>query len=249
MSKTRHPDEPAVRGYAVTHPAGGATFPETNGWDRLIYTASGTLTVRAQDHAWTVPPRRAVWVPQGLDLTICNRYPVAVRTLYFAASLRAAPPDMTTVVVSGFSRHLLLHVVRVCPLHRTDSGQRALLTVLLDQLRELPRTSLRIPLSGESITRHAAEMLRDDPSISVAAVARAIGTSRRTLERRFVTEFDMTLGSWRRRARILDALEPLAAGASVTEASILAGYSTPSAFVTAFTAELGQPPLSFIRKA
>lgn len=249
MSKTRHPDEPVVRGYAVTHPAGGATFPEANGWDRLIYTASGTLTVHARDRVWMVPPHRALWIPEGLDLTICNRYPVAVRTLYFAASLRAAPTEMTTVVVSGFSCHLLLHVVRVCPLDRAVSGQQALLTVLLEQLRGLPRTSLQLPLPREAITRRAAEMMREHANTSTPAVARAVGTSHRTLERRFMADVGMTLGSWRRRARILDALEPLAAGASVSQASYQAGYSTPSAFVTAFTRELGQSPLTFTRKA
>ena len=229
------------------HPAGGASFPDTTGWDRLIYTASGTLTVLAHDRAWTVPPHRALWLPEGIAPEVHNRYPVAVRTLYFAEYLSAAPPDITTVVVQGFPRHLLRHVVKVCPLHRDDPGQQALLTVLLDQLNGLPRTSLQLPLPREALTQRAADLMRDRIDIATAAVAHAVGTSQRSLERRFVAETGMSLGAWRSRARILDSLGPLADGASVTHASVLAGYSTPSAFVTAFTRELGQPPLTYMR--
>ncbi|MGA9870777.1 MAG: AraC family transcriptional regulator [Rhodococcus sp. (in: high G+C Gram-positive bacteria)] len=221
MSKTRHPDEPAVRGYAVTHPAGDATLLASSGWDRLVYTASGALSVRTDRQAWTVPPHRALWMPDGLATVVRNRYPVAVRVLYFAADLHAAPSEPTTVVVSGFPRHLLSHVVRVCPLDVTDPGRQALLTVLLEQLRGLPNLPLALPLPRGLESRRAGELIlagADPPT-----AARGVGVGLRTLERRFVTETGLSLGAWRRRARILGSVESLAAGASVTDAGARAG--------------------------
>lgn len=214
----------------------------------MIYTDSGTLTVHTDEHTWTVPPRRALWMPDGLGATVHNRYPVAVRTLYFAVALGAMNSGARSIVLAGFARHLLLYVVRVCPLDVTDQGQRALLTVLIDQLRNLPDTPLGLPSPRDPTTRTAAELIRASPATAASAAARAVGMSHRTLQRRFVAETGMTLAAWHRRARILDSLEPLAAGASVTHASAHAGYSTPSAFVAAFTRELGQTPLGFMRR-
>jgi AraC-like DNA-binding protein len=44
----------------------------------------------------------------------------------------------------------------------------------------------------------------------------AAGARRRTLERRFAAETGMTLGAWRREARLLHALRLLAVGEPVT---------------------------------
>lgn len=247
MSRTRHDAEPLVRGYAVTHPPGRTALADQAGWDHLIYTAAGTLTVRAGDHLWTVPPHRALWLPDGAAAEAGNRYRAAVRTLYFAAHLRAAPDTASVVTLWGFPRELLLYVVRVCPLTDADDSRRALLTVLLDQLRDLPAARLALPVPREPATRRAAEMLRADPDAELTEIARAVGMSRRTLERRFTAETGIALGAWRRRARLLGALEPLAAGVPVARVGVESGYSTASAFVTAFTGEFGESPRNFLR--
>ncbi|UGT62977.1 helix-turn-helix domain-containing protein [Nocardia asteroides] len=247
MSEKRHADEPLLRGYAVTHPAGRTALPVHPGWDRLVYTAAGTLSVRAGARLWTVPPHRALWLPDGVAAGMHNRYPAAVRVLYFAVRLGAARTEPGVLALTGFPRELLLHVVRVCPLDDADRGRAALLTVLLDQLRALPAADLDLAVPHDPDTGRAADLLRAEPGIAVGAVARTVGLSVRTLERRFRAETGMTLGAWRRRARILDTLEPLAAGVSVTRAGADAGYSTPSAFVAAFTRELGAPPRGFLR--
>ncbi|MFC3962712.1 helix-turn-helix domain-containing protein [Nocardia jiangsuensis] len=247
MSEKRHPDEPLLRGYAVTHPSGRTALPVHPGWDRLVYTAAGTLSVRAGARLWTVPPHRALWLPDGVPAAMRNRYPAAVRVLYFAVRLGAAGAEPGIVMLTGFPRELLLHVVRVCPLDDADRSRAAVLTVLLDQLRELPAADLALAVPRDPDTARAADLLRTEPWLATGAVAGAVGLSVRTLERRFRAETGMTLGAWRRRARILDTLEPLAAGVSVTRAAADAGYSTPSAFVAAFTRELGTPPGGFLR--
>src|SRR5690348_5345757 len=72
ISRMRHrrsaapPGEPPVRGYAVTHPHGPVVLPTADGWDQLIYAASGVMTVHTGDGVWVVPPDRAVWVPSGV---------------------------------------------------------------------------------------------------------------------------------------------------------------------------------------
>ena len=52
----------------------------------------------------------------------------------------------------------------------------------------------------------------------------------------------MTLGRWRRRLRLVEALRLLAAGEPVTRVALDVGYATPSAFIEAFRRELGRTP-------
>lgn len=248
MSKTRHDGEPLVRGYAVTHPPGAAALPVAAGWDQLVYTASGTMTVSTAAGSWTVPPARALWIPAGEQVRIVNRFRVAVRTLYFATRLNALPPVTRTVTVTGLVRELLLHAVTHSSLDLDDSVDSALLTLLVDQLHQLPDERLWLPSPAASpVALTAAELIREDPARDIDSLARAVGVSQRTLERAFRAAAGVTLGAWRRHARILASLHYLAAGASVTETANVIGYSTPSAFVAAFRNQLGSPPSIYMR--
>jgi AraC-like DNA-binding protein len=142
---------------------------------------------------------------------------------------------------------LLLHAVRSCPLDLELPAHSALLTLLIDQLRVLPDAPLQLPRPRDERASEAASALVDDPTLALAAVAKRVGASRRTLERVFTVETGMTFGAWRRRARMLRAVELLAAGTTVTTTATTLGYSTPSSFVASFKQELGHPPGRLLR--
>ncbi|MDF7777803.1 helix-turn-helix transcriptional regulator, partial [Sphingomonas sp. AOB5] len=88
--------------------------------------------------------------------------------------------------------------------------------------------------------REAAERAIGDASVS--DIAAGAGMSLRVLERRFLAETGLSLGRWRRQARLLAAMERLAAGDPVKRVAAGAGYATPSAFVAAFRATFGETP-------
>ena len=52
----------------------------------------------------------------------------------------------------------------------------------------------------------------------------------------------MTLGRWRQRSRLVEALRRLAAGQAVTRVALDVGYCSPSAFIVAFRREMGTTP-------
>jgi AraC-like DNA-binding protein len=246
MSRSRQDDEPDVRGYSVTHPPGRAVLPIEAGWDQLLYAASGTMTIATPSGSWVIPPSRALWIPDSAPATIVNRFPVAVRSLYFASSLRALPAVNRAIAVHGLVRELLLHAVRSSPLRLDHRVHSALITVLVDQLHGLPEAPLWLPWPSDQRAVDAAELIANDPTRDLRLVAGRVGAGRRTLERAFVADTGMTLGGWRRRARILRSLDSLSAGISVTETAISAGYTTPSSYVAAFRQELGQTPRQFV---
>lgn len=245
MSNTRHrDDEPLVRGYAVTHPPGTAQVRIQDGWDQLLYTARGVLTIRSSRGVWTIPPDRAVRVPAGERIVLVNRRPVAVRAVYLR-SLTSSPAT-GVLGVPDFGRALLLHVVRACPLYADRPVHRALRTVLLDELDRWSAAPLGLPLPQDPRGRAFAEAAHFSPRRS-AVIAREIGTSVRTLERIFQGELGLGLGAWRRRATILASLDTLLATGSVTDAAMAAGYSTSSAYITAFRRELDGTPGAYLR--
>lgn len=250
MSKIRQPTdaEPAVRGYAVTHPPGRARLPSGSGWDQLLYAEAGTLTVATARGSWTVPPYRALWLPDGDPAIATNRFPVKVRSLYLASALRALPGPARTMRLSDLVRELVLHAVRNCPLDTDDRLDAALLTVLLDQLPRLLEAPLWLPEPESAQARSAADLIRRDWTTPLPEVARAVGTSRRSLERAFAASTGLPLGAWRRRARILGSLDYLGSGLSVGRTAVLVGYSSPSAFVTAFANELGATPRRYLHR-
>ncbi len=236
-----------MRGYAVTHPAGQAVLPVEPGWDQLLYAESGAMTVSVKAGSWVVPVHRALWIPDGAPASVANRSRVAVRTLYFDAGLRVLPFGVRAVTVPALARALLLHTVRSCPLLLDDKVHAALLTVLTDQLRTLPEASLRLPWPLDPRAAEAATAIAADPYLTLDEAAHRVGAGRRTLERAFAAETGLSLGAWRRRACVLNSLDALAAGASVTETASAAGYSTPSAYVAAFKQELGETPRRYLR--
>jgi AraC-like DNA-binding protein len=247
MSKRRQGDEHLlVRSYAVTHPPNlhltPRSYPE---WDQLAYASRGVMTVETAQGAWVVPPHRAVWIPAGVRYGVRMSGRVTVRTLFFRPRMRGPlPASCTAVEVSPLVRELVLHASRQNTLRRDDPGARRLARLLLDQLATLPVEPLQLPTPGDPRARRAAEALRAEPGgrRALARVSRAAGASQRTLERLFLEETGMTLGRWRRRLRLVEALRLLAAGEPVTRVALDVGYATPSAFIEAFRRELGRTP-------
>jgi AraC-like DNA-binding protein len=236
--------EPDVRCYAVSHAGGALHLPQDPAWDQLVFAVRGVLTVHTADGSWVVPPHRAAWIPGAVTHRLVLSGPTTLRTLYLARRLDFLPPQCRVVDVSPLLRELILHAVRLAPLWLADPVHARLLAVLHDQVDLRSEAALRLPAPRDRRARAVTTALQQDPgdTRSVTALAREAGASRRSVERAFLTETGMTIGQWRRRLRMLEALRLLAAGVPVTVVAGRVGYATPSAFGAAFRAELGGTP-------
>ena len=94
--------EPAVRGYAVTHPAGRVVLPAASGWNQLLFASAGVMTVETAAGRWVVPPApgavdaRGRPAPHrdaraGLDPHPLPRLPAARAARRLAGGQRHAP--------------------------------------------------------------------------------------------------------------------------------------------------------------
>ena len=242
----RRPDGSVlVRTYPLTLDRDHVEPPHKHDWDQLTYAASGVLHVDTASARWLVPPHRAVWVPAGVTHAERMYGPVSVRTLYLAEGLAdALPRDCQTVNVSSLLRELILHVTRQGALDRRTPTHARLIGVLLDQLATVSRVSLQLPMPRDPRALRLASRLGASPADAtpLAKLSRHAGASRRTLERIFLKETNMSAGEWRRRMRLLHAVRLLAEGAPVTAVALDAGYSSVSAFVAVFKKTFGTTP-------
>ena len=238
--------------------------PHHHSVSQLIYAATGVITVETAQGIWVVPHTRAVWVPACTGHSIKVSGNVQLRTLQFGPDIRPIDTKKCSVVqVSPLLRAGIIRAMDFPGDYGADSPEGRLASVILDEIRSAVGASiapLHLPMPTDARARRVAVEFCADPSNRQAckAWAHAVGASERTLERRFHTETGMSFGKWqqhgtgarqvalfsvrRRQARLLKALEILAAGQSVTVAAYDVGFKSPSAFIVMFRSAMGDTP-------
>ena len=223
---------------------------------QLVYAAKGTMQVTTPKGRWLVPPDRAVWVPARLEHAIDVLADIEMRTLYFEMAwlkrdARSAGFDAEFVVrVSP-----LLHQAILALFDDRQNRERTdlLVTLAMMELHEAEDSTTFIPLPREPRCRRAADIVLDNPTAchEIETLARAVGTSVRTLSRLFSSETQLSFKSWCQRARIAAAIEKLSTDADVSIKQLAAdlGYASVPAFSHAFRQVTGRTPTAFAANA
>jgi len=215
---------------------------------QLIHASSGVMTVETADGLWVVPPARAVWVPAFVTHSIAMSGHVQLRTIYLAPEV--APIEGTSCCVVQVSPLLRAAILRAVAFEQpySESGPEArIAAVIRDEIRAATTAPLHLPMPSDPRARRVAQAFRGDPSDRRPrnAWAREAGASERTLERLFHAQVGMSFGKWQQQARLLRALEVLAARDGVTAAALEVGFETPSAFIAMFRRAMGTTPARY----
>jgi AraC-like DNA-binding protein len=217
---------------------------------QLIHASSGVMTVETDDGLWVVPPARAVWVPAFVTHSIAMSGYVKLRTIYLAPE--SAPIEGTrccVVQVSPLLRAAILRAVEFEQPYPANGPETRIAAVICDEIRAAKTAPLHLPMPSDPRARRVAQAFRADPSDRRprSAWAREAGASERTLERLFHAQLGTSFGRWQQQARLLRALEVLAAGESVTAAALEVGFETPSAFIAMFRRAMGTTPARYFQ--
>jgi AraC-like DNA-binding protein len=246
MSISRHRTL-QVRSYSITHPPGRVSLPTEAGWDQLVFAHAGLFTAHTPSRTWAIPAHRALCVPDGTRVRIETTRRAAIRCLYLAVDLHCLDTETHVVSLDRLLRELVEFAVARAPMALDDPADAALIALLAARLAAEPHAPLHLPLPTDDDARRVARAIYSNPALPLAAHEGTARMSRRSLERRFMAETHMSLGQWRRRARIIAAVLMLADGDTVTRAAVNVGYATPSSFVVAFRSELHATPREFMR--
>jgi len=214
---------------------------------QILWPARGLLGVAVGDDRWVLPPTRALWVPRDVvHRTGANRT-AALHGVYLDAA--RCPVDWrrpTVLAVGPLLAELFGHLSRD---DLTEPARGRAEAVLLDLLDPLPSAPLTVRMPTDPRAALVAEALRDNPADQrgLAAIARATGTSARTLSRLFASQTGASFDRWRTGIRMWAALPMLADGEPVSRVAHAVGYATPSAFLAAFRRTVGTSPTAYLR--
>ncbi|MDE1147311.1 MAG: helix-turn-helix transcriptional regulator [Azospirillaceae bacterium] len=242
------PDAFLIRSLALTFDDGHRLHRHSHGWGQLLFAARGVMRVTAGEVAWLVPPAQAVWLPPGTPHGVEMRGGVAMRTLYLAPGQDEGLPLVCQVMaVAPLLRELILHIVAEGMLRADRPDHVRLAGVFHDRLAAADRLPLSLTWPRDRRACAVADRLRQDPAdeAELEVLGQAVGASARTLQRLFKAETGLRFGEWRQQLRLLHAASLLGTGLSVTQAGLEVGYTSTSAFVSAFRRRLGVTPARY----
>jgi AraC-like DNA-binding protein len=218
--------------------------------NQLLFAAKGVMTLRTRYGVWVLPPMRALWIPANTLHSVNMSGEVSMRTLYFLPRLcRALPAKCFVMNVSPLLKELILHACTFAKLHKTVPAERRIIELLVDQLKAVDSVPLQLPHPLDSRAQRVMQALLVDPADprTLEKLCKDCGASKRTIQRLFLEQTNMTFAKWRQQLRLLHGMQLLACGEKVTSAALNAGYTSTSAFISMFHKQLGTTPARYLK--
>lgn len=218
---------------------------------QLQYAFEGSIEVEDKTRRNLLPRTLAAWIPAGVaHRTSIHR--VRSGSIMFAPELVPNAGDCVRIVmVPPLMREMVIGAMRWQigkPLDAAGDAYFKALALLCSEwiATEAP---LSLPSSDDLMLRAAMDHTRDQlAGATIASASAAANTSERSLRRRFQTNTGMSWEQFRRRARLLAAVERLTHSRdSIGRIANDLGYENQSAFAKAFRELLGMSPGEFRR--
>jgi len=219
---------------------------------QLIHVEGGLITTRTTAGDWSLPPGCAGWMPPGELHTVHISGPLRGWGLLVAPEASSALPAQPCVLaIDDLARQLALRVVDWAPAATPDPARQRLSQVLLDELARTSPRGLHLPMPQDRRLLRIAGQLLADPADDrdLAHWADWAGLSTRSLTRHFRQETGLSFAQWRQQARLAESLRLLHEGQPIGGIAHQLGYSSPSAFVTAFRQSYGLPPARWLQRS
>lgn len=217
---------------------------------QLLGASRGLITVETETARRVVPATHALWVPGHHAHGLQSHGPFHGWSVYVAESAAALlPRRVVSLRMSGLLREAAARAAHWRDENWTPARERLAL-VILDEIAAAPDDPIGLPTPADSRLLRIADALLRNPADArrLEQWAAWAGVSPRTLSRRFAAETGLAFADWRRRARLLRALELLAEGLSVTAVAFDVGYETVSAFIEAFRGAFGVTPSRYAER-
>ncbi|MEM8817656.1 MAG: cupin domain-containing protein, partial [Pseudomonadota bacterium] len=99
-------------GLADEYPAGFVDEPHTHAKTQILYASSGVMSVVTDAASFIVPPRRAVWIPHGVEHEVSCRGAVSLRTLYVNPQFNREDTRCHIIEISPLLEALIVEVTQ-----------------------------------------------------------------------------------------------------------------------------------------
>jgi len=191
-------------------------------------------------------------VPARLEHAIDVLADIEMRTLYFDLAWLAREQrseSLQSEFVVRVSRLLQETILALFDGSNNSARTELLVRLAVLELHHAEDSATFVPLPQEPRCRRAADIVLGDPTGAheIETLARAVGTSARTLSRLFSSETQLSFKSWCQRARIACAIERLSMDGNISVKQLASdlGYASVPAFSHAFRQVTGKTPTEF----
>lgn len=218
---------------------------------QLQYAFEGSIEVEDETRRYLLPRTLAAWIPARIaHRTSIHR--VRSGCILFAPGMVSGAGDRVRIVmVSPLMREMVIGAMRWQIGTPLDAVGDAYFNALAQLCREwiAVEAPLSLPSSDDPVLCAAMNHTRANlVTATITSASAAANISERSLRRRFQAGIGMSWEDYRRRARLLLAVEKVATTRlPIGRIALDLGYENQSAFAKAFRAQLGMNPSEFRR--
>lgn len=224
----------------LVHPGGYHTPWHSHHAGQLWRIAAGLLVIETPLGRSVVPAKHIGWIPPGQQHAAFSESAIEGCAVYLDPAHCEGLPEEATLFESDDFTDALFSRLSVAG---SEYDPRKLI-LLLEELALASQVRFYLPVPTYPRLKNVVRKLLQsvDDNQTVESHASRAGMSVRTFNRRFSAETGMNFVNWRQLARVMQAMEWLAAGKPVGWIALSCGYSSVSAFIEVFRTWTGKTP-------
>ncbi|MGA4470514.1 helix-turn-helix domain-containing protein [Enterobacter hormaechei] len=224
----------------LVHPGGYHTPWHSHHAGQLWRIAAGLLVIETPLGRSVVPAKHIGWIPPGQQHAAFSESAIEGCAVYLDPAHCEGLPEEATLFESDDFTDALFSRLSVAG---SEYDPRKLI-LLLEELALASQVRFNLPVPTDPRLKNVVRKLLQsvDDNQTVESHASRAGMSVRTFNRRFSAETGMNFVNWRQLARVMQAMEWLAAGKPVGWIALSCGYSSVSAFIEVFRTWTGKTP-------
>lgn len=225
-------------------------YPHCTLWGDFNLALDGCLEILVEQQTYLIPPGYCLWIPpryvhQAVSKEGQTSHFVCLRIAPELSGALANSPKM--IHVSPFVQVLIQRLLMHKSKQHTETQQWHLLLVLFDELQAAPFFEHYLPFTQDSVLKPILEFLLEAKhhTLKLSQVCESFSLSERHLLRLAQQQLSMPISEWRRRAKLLYAMQALKTGQSAKSISLELGYQHASAFIEFFKRYTQMTPEQF----
>lgn len=216
----------------------------------LFLIRSGHLKSYTYKRRWLIPAGHLCWVPPHTVHGGDTDDSLGIRMHLRAEYCVGLPPK--PCVVSGTALiEAIVERLRASGDYQPalSEPQMRLFSVLKDEVERAITSPIVLPMPQDGKLRKITERWLECPEdrTDIDQLAEEVGMSRRTFTRNFKLSTGLSVGDWRQIAKLMQGIDMLAEGKSVTDTAFALGFDSVSSFVALCRRHTGMSPKSMVR--
>lgn len=241
---------PHTAAYTISYDKGHGIPDHSHRHGHLIRPLTGSVRVNLSSDVWLVTAGQALWLrpetPHSTDVLAASLIQfVYVNQTHNEAQMPATGRINVPSLLSEIVDELC------APIYDESAALDRLTSVMLDQVTHAHNRRWLAECPADRRLAIIYEMLIRDPSNrrSLGQLAQQAGVSARTVGRLLRAHCDMSFREWRERIILGLALNRLRHGGRVTDVALDLGYTSSSAFISAFRKLTDMTPKQWVQQA